>query len=141
MASTVSGLAFAIVLITLFAAVGANFITDFDPNKANPVDRFFEWGQEGHRLGTDQLGRDTFTRLIYGARLVWVVGLSVSLLAMAFGGVLGSLAGYLGGRVDGLIGRISDGVLAFPPLLLALVMSAVIGPSTAERVTRTTSGV
>ena len=130
MASTVSGLAFAIVLITLFAAVGANFITDFDPNKANPVDRFFEWGQEGHRLGTDQLGRDTFTRLIYGARLVWVVGLSVSLLAMAFGGVLGSLAGYLGGRVDGLIGRISDGVLAFPPLLLALVMSAVIGPST-----------
>lgn len=130
LAAAINYVAFAIVLITFLAAIGAGFITDFDPNKANPVDRFFEWGQDGHLLGTDQLGRDTFTRLLYGARLVWIVGLSVSLLAMTLGGILGSLAGYIGGRVDGLIGRISDGVLAFPPLLLALVLSAVIGPST-----------
>jgi len=130
LAAAVNWLGFAIVLITLCAAVGANFITDFDPNQANPVDRFFEWGQEGHFLGTDQLGRDTFTRLLYGARLVWIVGLIVSLLSMTLGGILGSLAGYIGGRVDGLVGRISDGVLAFPPLLLALVLSAIIGPST-----------
>lgn len=129
-AATINWSALGIVGLILVAAIVASFATDFDPNQANPVDLFMDWGQEGHLLGTDQLGRDTFTRLMYGARLAWIVGISVSLLSMAIGGVLGSIAGYVGGWVDGLVSRISDGVLAFPPLLLALVLSAVIGPST-----------
>lgn len=130
MASAVNWLAITVVVITIVAALTAGLWTDFDPNRASPVDGFLAWGEDGHLLGTDQLGRDTFTRMLHGARLVWIVGLSVSLIAMTLGGVLGSLAGYVGGRVDGLVSRISDGVLAFPPLLLALVLSAVIEPST-----------
>ncbi len=129
-ARVVNWVALAIVLITLVAAVTAGLWTDFDPNRVDPVARFRGWGENGHLLGTDQIGRDRFTRLLYGARLVWIVGLGVSLMAMTVGGVLGSLAGYLGGRIDAIVSRVSDGVLAFPPLLLALVLAAVMGPGT-----------
>ena len=130
LAAIVTWTAAAVVGVTLIAAIFAGVLTDFDADKASPVDRFFEWGTEGHLLGTDSLGRDVFTRLLFGARLVWIVGLSVATLSMVAGVTLGSLAGYVGGRVDSIVARIADGILAFPPLLLALVFSAVMNPST-----------
>jgi ABC-type dipeptide/oligopeptide/nickel transport system permease subunit len=130
LAGLISRLAAIVVIVTLVAALFAGVLTDFYPDKASPVDRFFEWGTEGHLLGTDSLGRDVLTRLLFGARLVWIVGLSVATLSMVAGVSLGALAGYVGGRVDSTVTRISDGILAFPPLLLALVLSAVMSPST-----------
>ncbi len=126
----INWLAIGIVLATLVAAVFAPVLTDFDPDQASPVDRFLPWGEDGHLLGTDHIGRDLFTRLLFGARLVWIVGLSVSLLSIAVGGALGATAGYIGGRTDDVVSRAADAILAFPPLLLALVLSAVMGPST-----------
>lgn len=130
LAAAITWSALGVVVVTFVAAVLAGVLTDFDPNQARPADRFRQWGEDGHILGTDQLGRDVFTRILHGARLVWIVGLSVAALSMTAGVLLGSIAGYVGGRVDAIVSRLSDGILAFPPLLLALVFSAVMGPST-----------
>ena len=80
-----------------------------------------------HLLGTDELGRDVFTRLLYGARISLMVGLVPTVLSMAAGALLGILAGYLGGRVDTVIMRLADIMLAFPSMLLAMVIMYTLG--------------
>jgi ABC-type dipeptide/oligopeptide/nickel transport system permease subunit len=129
-AAVVTNVAWVITIGSLVAGLLAPLLTDFDPTHAVPTDRLLGWGEEGHVLGTDEIGRDILTRLLYGARLAWIVGTSVAVLALVGGGVLGLLAGYLGGWVEATITRLVDAMLAFPPLLLALVASAVWGPST-----------
>ncbi len=89
------------------------------------------WAADGKSdfiLGTDAVGRDILSRLIYGARFSLLMGAMVVVFAMAGGVVLGLLAGYFGGWVDSLIMRIMDIILAFPSLLLALVLVAILGP-------------
>lgn len=80
-----------------------------------------------HPLGTDQLGRDQLSRMLYGARMSLLIGLLSVSLAIAVGTVLGAVAGFWGGRVDGIIMRLMDILLAFPSLLLALAVVVVIG--------------
>ena len=80
-----------------------------------------------HPLGTDQLGRDQFSRMLYGARVSLLIGIFSVPLAIAVGTLLGAVAGFWGGRVDGLIMRLMDVVLAFPSLLLALAVVVIIG--------------
>ena len=87
-----------------------------------------EGGKPGFILGTDALGRDILSRLIYGARYSLVIGLVVVTLALVTGIIVGLVAGYCGGWVDALIMRVMDIILAFPSLLLALVLVAIIGP-------------
>lgn len=122
--------AIAVVGLTLVAALVGSWLSSWEPNQARPVERFKNWGEDGHLLGTDQLGRDVLARLLEGARLVWIVGLGVAVLAVAVGALLGILAGFVGGRLEFVITRVADGILAFPPLLLALILAAVMGPST-----------
>ena len=86
-------------------------------------------GSWGHVLGTDHLGRDVLSRVIYGSRVSLLVGAAVVMIAGAFGVVMGLLAGYRGGRTDNFIMRWIDTQVAFPGLLLALIILAVIGPS------------
>jgi peptide/nickel transport system permease protein len=88
-----------------------------------------EGGSAKHLLGTDHLGRDVLARLIHGSRASLAVGAAVVLLAGTFGVVLGLLAGYRGGRTDSFIMRWIDTQVAFPGLLIALIILAVIGPS------------
>lgn len=88
-----------------------------------------EKGTREHLLGTDHLGRDILSRVIYGARVSLLVGTAVVLLAGTFGVIMGLLAGYRGGRTDSFIMRWIDTQVAFPGLLLALIILAVIGPS------------
>ena len=104
-----------------------------DPNSGEMKDRllppaFLEGGKSTYLLGTDRLGRDILSRVIYGAR----VSLSVSLLAIFITGfigtVLGIVAGYAGGRLDGFIMRVTDMALSFPGLLLAMLLAVSIGP-------------
>jgi peptide/nickel transport system permease protein len=131
-----------IMLLMVICAIFANLgwmglpdvgIAPYDPNKQVVRDRFLppafiEGGKSDYFLGTDKLGRDILSRVIYGAR----VSLSVSLLAIfitaAIGTILGILAGYVGGRVDGFIMRIVDMALSFPNLLLAMLLAVAIGP-------------
>lgn len=84
-------------------------------------------GTLDHPLGTDQLGRDIFSRIVYGARVSLIVGLAAVLLGAGFGSSLGLISGYYGGRLDALIMRIGDLFLAFPYLLLAIAIVAVLG--------------
>src|SRR5690606_20383747 len=87
---------------------------------------------EGHFLGTDQLGRDLLSRLVFGARLsLWVALLGVSVAAV-LGSTLGLVAGYTAGLVDGVLMRLIDVLMAFPYLLLALSIVAVLGPGLAN---------
>jgi dipeptide transport system permease protein len=87
-----------------------------------------EGGKPGFILGTDALGRDILSRLIYGARYSLLIGVVVVTLALVTGIIVGLIAGYFGGWVDALIMRVMDIILAFPSLLLALVLVAIIGP-------------
>ena len=123
----------AVFLVILFLAVFAPFVSPHSPSVQNrelllmpPV--FAEGGNWGHVLGTDAVGRDILSRLIYGARFSLFIGLVVVTLSVVSGVLIGLVAGYFRGKVDTFIMRIMDIILAFPSLLLALVLVAVLGP-------------
>ncbi len=99
-----------------------------DPNITALADRLQPAFSPGHLLGTDALGRDILSRLIWGTRVSLAVGVSASLIAAFFGSLIGLVAGYAGGRVDGLLMRGVDMIMAFPYILLALAIVAVLGP-------------
>lgn len=82
-----------------------------------------------HLFGTDELGRDVFSRVIYGSRVSLPIGLILVLLAATIGGSIGAIAGYFRGPIDGLFMRMTDLVFAFPPIILAMVVAAVLGRS------------
>ncbi|EBO6834317.1 dipeptide ABC transporter permease DppC, partial [Salmonella enterica] len=118
----VVGLAY--VLIVILIAVFANFIAPYNPAEqfrdallAPPV--WQEGGSWAHILGTDDVGRDVLSRLMYGARLSLLVGCLVVVLSLVMGIILGLVAGYFGGLVDNIIMRVVDIMLALPSLLLA----------------------
>src|SRR5690606_2251625 len=84
-------------------------------------------GKEGHLLGTDSYGRDIFSRIIYGARISLIVGIAAVLFGAVLGSLLGLISGYFGGKTDSIIMRIMDGMMAFPFILLAIVLMTVLG--------------
>ena len=118
----------AIMVVFVFCAVFADFITAYSPTATDSAMRLLHPGV-GHTLGTDQMGRDIFSRIIYGARISLAVGLGSTLLGSVFGVSLGLASGYLGGWVDLVIQRIVDVLQAVPLLVLALVMAAALGPA------------
>jgi peptide/nickel transport system permease protein len=123
-----------ILLVLALTAVFANVIAPSDPEIGTLGDRFRPpaWqvsGSEKHLLGTDHLGRDVLSRLIFGARVSMVVGLTAVLFAGAVGTALGILSGFLGGWVDQVIMRVTDTWLALPALTFAIFLAAVVGPS------------
>ncbi len=121
-------IAAAVVAAVLLIALLAPWISPYDPYQQDLGARL-EGPGDGHLLGRDQLGRDVLSRMLYGARVSMIVGLSVVFLSALIGCVVGGTAGYVGGRVDGLLMRISDVFLAFPGILLAIAMVAVLGPA------------
>ncbi|OIJ16380.1 nickel ABC transporter permease subunit NikC [Anaerobacillus alkalilacustris] len=82
-----------------------------------------------HWLGTDQLGRDVFSRLIYGAKLTIGLGMFTILMALCIGVPIGLFSGYVGGKIDAFFMRVIDGVLAFPDFILAIAIAGILGPS------------
>jgi peptide/nickel transport system permease protein len=107
-------------------AVCADFIAPY-----NPLEQSYAHIMEGpsldHWLGTDSFGRDMLSRIIYGARIALIVGILAVLLAMVIGVTLGLISGYYGGIIDTVIMRLMDGVFAFPILILAIALMAVMG--------------
>lgn len=116
-----------LVLICLIA-LAAPILPLANPDVTAPADRLLPIFTAGHLLGTDHLGRDILSRLIWGTRISLAVGLSATIIAAFFGSLLGLVAGYAGGRTDTLIMRGIDMVMAFPYILLALAIVAVLGP-------------
>jgi peptide/nickel transport system permease protein len=125
-------LGLAIVLGSVVAAVLAPALAPDDPVRNDLLTRltppaWLEGGSWRHPLGTDTLGRDVVSRLLYGARVSLVVGFSAVVLAGVLGVVLGLAAGYYGGRLDDVLMRLGDVQLAFPALVLAIAVLAVLG--------------
>ena len=114
----------AIVLTALFA----DLVATHDPVATDAAHTLARPGA-AHWLGTDNLGRDIYSRIVHGARVSLIVGLASTLLGSALGGVIGLLSGYAGGRVDLVTQRVLDILQGLPLLVLALVMSAALGPS------------
>ena len=115
-----------LVFLTLISALFSPYLATHDPVKINIRNRLAS-PSRAHILGTDQLGRDTWSRIVYGARISMIVGFISVSIGGFFGVPLGSLAGYFGGRLDNLIMRFMDALLAFPGLLLAIAIVAVLG--------------
>ena len=118
----------AIVLLAVLAAVLGPWLAPFDPSTQELALRLD--GPTGlHWFGLDELGRDIFARVLSGARISLLVGLVVVGVSATIGIAMGSVAGYFGGRIDEAISRLIDILLAFPGLLLAIALVAVLGPS------------
>jgi peptide/nickel transport system permease protein len=115
-----------LVLVFLVVAVLAPFIAPYDP-LAQSFLAINKGPSAQHWLGTDQFGRDVLSRMIFGSRNSLIFGLVSPILAAIFGTTLGVTAGYFGGTVDRLISRVVDMLLAFPELLLAIIIAAVLG--------------
>ena len=121
-----------VLLALLVCAALAPWLAPRDPVEQDLLYYFLppfwiDGADPAYWLGTDSLGRDIFSRLIYGARVAVIVALIAASLACAFGTLLGLLAGFYGGRVDMAISRLVDVWMAFPPVLLSVVLAAVIG--------------
>ena len=113
--------------IVAFSAIFAPWIVTHDPSVLNMPMRMQPPSGE-HLFGTDHLGRDVFSRVVYGSRVSMLAGFVATSIAAFFGTVLGLLAGYLEGRFDHVIMRVTDAVLAFPELVLLIAFAAVFGP-------------
>jgi peptide/nickel transport system permease protein len=118
----------AIMLIFVFAAIFADFITAYGPTTTNSSISLLPPGH-GHPLGADAMGRDIYSRIVYGARISLAVGLGSTFLGSIFGVSLGLASGYIGGWVDLVIQRLVDILQAVPLLVLGLVMAAALGPA------------
>ncbi|HEX2436891.1 MAG TPA: ABC transporter permease [Methylomirabilota bacterium] len=116
----------AVLLIAIVAALAAPLVSPHDPLRQN-LGHALARPDRVHWLGTDNVGRDVLSRVIWGTRVSLVAGFISVALAVLTGGGLGIVAGYAGGRVDGLLMRVMDAVLSFPPLVLALALGAVLG--------------
>ena len=122
-----------VLVVMVLAAIFAAQVAPYDPLQTSLTDRLkppaFAGGSSAHLLGTDKLGRDVLSRIIWGAR----VSLSVSLLVILFTGIIGTtlgiLGGFMGGWLDSFLMRITDISLAFPGILIALLLAVILGPS------------
>ncbi len=116
----------AVMLLAIMAALLAPLVAPYDPLKQN-LNNTLARPDRTHFLGTDNVGRDVLSRVIWGTRVSLVAGFGSVAIAVLAGALLGLLAGYAGGRVDNLVMRVMDAVLSFPPLVLALALGAVLG--------------
>lgn len=120
----------AVIVTIIVGALVAPYIVPMDPFKGSMVRRLKPVGFPGHILGTDELGRDMLSRLIYGGRLSLWVGLMPVLLAFGLGSAIGIMAGYIGGLLNTIVMRIVDVFFAFPSVLLAIALSGILGAGT-----------
>jgi peptide/nickel transport system permease protein len=123
----------AVLLLLVVGAIFAPQLAPYDPLHTSLTERLqppaFAGGTEAHLLGTDKLGRDVLSRIIFGSRVSLSVSLVVIVITATIGTMLGILGGYLGGWVDGLLMRVTDISLAFPGILIALLLAVTLGPS------------
>lgn len=120
-----------IVICTLWIliAILAPLISPYDPITDQNVNNAYQAPSAEHWFGTDELGRDVFSRVLYGSRISLPAGLITVLISFVIGMFYGGLAGYIGGKVDDVMMRFSEMIQSFPPLILAMVIAAALGPN------------
>jgi len=122
-----------IILLALLMVAGGAHVAPFDPEAISILTRYKPPGAE-HWFGTDQMGRDIFSRVMVGARSTILLSLLATALAMVTGAVLGTASAYLGGKIDELMMRTMDAVMAIPSLLFALLIVSTLGQSSMNAV-------
>ncbi len=121
----VTGLA--ILLIFIMAALLAQWIAPYDPTRIDMMFPNLPAGSEGHLLGTDELGRDIFSRLLYSSQISLTIGFSVALVSVVIGALIGAISGYFGGWVDTIAMRLVDVMYSIPSLFLNILILAIFG--------------
>lgn len=116
-----------VITLMVIVAIFAPLIATHPPNEMDVTKTLLGIGADGHLLGTDNYGRDIFSRLIYGSRISLIVGVSAVLFGAIIGTFLGLVSGYFGGTLDSIIMRFMDGLFAFPFILLAITLMTVLG--------------
>ena len=116
-----------IVVFMMAMAILAPMIATHDPNAIKPSETYLGFGEKGHIFGTDEFGRDLFSRIVYGARISLIAAIGGTFVGGIIGILLGLIAGYAGGIVDAVIMRFMDGLLAFPFVLLAIILMTILG--------------
>ena len=125
--SPLAVLGMAVILILIFCAIFADIIAPYSYSKQN-LDNSFSSPSAAHWFGTDEFGRDIFSRVVYGARTSLFAGIIAIAFAVFMGGALGAAAGYYGGWLDDIIMRPMDVLLSIPSIVLAISIAAVLGP-------------
>ena len=118
-----------VLVAAILVAIFAGQIAPHEGTDIGVAEKFLGPGQEGTLLGTDQLGRDIFSRLIYGARISMYVGVVSVLIGITLGTLIGVASAYVGGWTDILLQRLVDALMGFPPIILALALMAALGAS------------
>lgn len=121
-------LAVTIIITLISISILAPYISRYNPN-ANDLYNMYSPPSSEHILGTDEVGRDVFSRLIYGGRVSLLVGFSAMIMQLILGIILGTISGYFGGIVDKLIMMIIDIIMCFPFFVIAITISAILGPN------------
>lgn len=116
-----------IIVIMLLMGALAPVLATHDPNAINILEAYLKPGVNNHIFGTDDLGRDLFTRMLYGARMSIIVAFGSTIVGGVLGILLGLISGFSGGKVDAIIMRIMDGLLAFPSILLSILLVTALG--------------
>ena len=117
----------AVVVVLILTSVFADFIAQYEPNQISLKERL-AFPSLDHLLGTDQLGRDLFSRIVYGARISVIVGLSAAAVDTVVAAAIGIISGYVGGKLDLSVQRFVDAWMSFPGLVIILTIMAVLGP-------------
>ena len=125
--NTLAMLGLAVLVIIIVAAIFAPLLATHDPFAQDLANRLLAPGEKGHLFGTDSLGRDIYSRILFGARISIYIVILVAMVAPVMGLIMGTVAGYAGGWVDVVLMRITDIFLAFPRLILALAFVAALG--------------
>ncbi|NNG00006.1 MAG: ABC transporter permease [Desulfobacteraceae bacterium] len=115
-----------IIVLFVFMALVGPYLCAYDPLDIDVLNKYQSSSRE-HLLGTDNLGRDTLTRLVYGARITFIISVTSVFIGSLIGMIFGVIAGYFGGKTDAVIMRATDVLLAFPGLLLAIAIVAILG--------------
>jgi peptide/nickel transport system permease protein len=117
-----------LVLLTIVGAVFAPWITSYGPNEQDLLNTLAPPLSGGHLLGTDQFGRDVFSRILFAARIDLLIAFGATIVSVVVGSLVGLVAAHFGGRVDAMLMRIVDVVFAFPFIVLVLTIIAILGP-------------
>jgi peptide/nickel transport system permease protein len=118
----------AIIVTLVLTGIFADFLMPYDPTEIAPAVRLMAPSAD-HLLGTDEIGRDVLSRIIAGARISLVIGVSIVFISAVTGGVIGLISGYFGGVIDQILMRLTDIFISLPTLILAIAMNAALGPS------------
>ena len=118
-----------IITLAIIAPLLQHFGVLADPTKQDVVHNFAPVGSPGHPLGTDDLGRDVLSKVIFGSQVSLAIGILVQAIVLVIGGTIGLVAGYFGGWIDNLLMRFTDIMYAFPDLLFVLIIVAALGPT------------